>query len=537
MTVGEPPPSKPKSMGARALMVGAATMLSRVLGLVREQIFAALFGVTAFGDAFLIAFRIPNLLRDLFAEGTLSSAFVPTFAELRRSKGVAAAFALANVVLGAVLVVVGAITLAGIFGAPWIVELIADEQFTGDPALMDVTVLATRIMFPFLPLVSLAAVVMGQLNAEERYGAPALASSAFNLVAIAGGVLFQFLGWRDATLVVGWSVATLLAGAAQLCVQLPSLFKAGFSLRPRVDFKDPGLRRVAYLMAPATVGLAAMQVNILVNTGFASSITGAVTALQCAFRLIYLPIGVFGVAVGTVATTRLAQRAAERDMEGLAATLAHGLRLVAFLTLPCMAGFIAAPDAIVRLLFEHGRFDAAGTTMTSAALAFYAGGLYCYSALKVAAPAFYALGKTRVPMLGSVLAVAANLALNYALFDVLGHRGLALGTAVAATANLAVLLLAFRVLVPSVDVAGIVGQFLRAAAAAAVCGVAAYFAESYVDAAVGRATLGARLLDVGAAVAAGGAAYFAACKLLRVKELDELVARARPRRGSGNMSA
>jgi putative peptidoglycan lipid II flippase len=516
-------------MAARAVLVGAATMLSRVLGLVREQTFAALFGVSGWGDAFNIAFRIPNLLRDMFAEGSLSAAFVPTFADLRRNKGLSAAFALANVVLGAVLVVVGAITLLGILGAPWIVDLIAAEKFTGDARLMAVTVVATRIMFPFLPLVSLAAVVMGQLNAEERYGMPALASSAFNVTVIACGVAFKYFGLHEERLVIAWSIATLAAGAAQLAVQLPSLFAVGFDLKPKIDFRDPGLRRVAALMAPATVGLAAMQVNIIVNTGFASGVTGAVTALQLAFRLIYLPIGVFGVAIGTIATTQLAHRAAEKDLVGLSQTLSHGLKLVAFLTLPCMAGFIAVPEAIVRLLYQHGKFDEHGTAMTGAALAYYAVGLYCYSALKVAAPAFYALGKTRVPMLGSVLAVAANLALNYALFDKLGHRGLALGTALAATANFAVLMISFRSLAPSADFRGAIGQFAKVAVAAAAAGLAAYAAEAYAAAALGHATTAARVADVGAAVAAACFVYLVICKLLGVKELDELLFRRRRR--------
>jgi putative peptidoglycan lipid II flippase len=390
-------------------------------------------------------------------------------------------------------------------------------------------------MFPFLPLVSLAAVVMGQLNAEEKYGAPALASSAFNLAAIACGALFHFLGWHEAKLVIGWSVATLLAGAAQLGVQLPALFKAGFTLHPRVDFRDPGLRRVAALMAPAVVGLAAMQVNILVNTNFASGITGAVTALNSAFRLIYLPIGVFGVAIGTIATTTLAQRAAERDMDGLGDAFAHGLKLVAFLTLPCMAGFLAVPDAIVRLLYQHGKFTEHGTEMTAPALACYATGLYCYSALKVAAPGFYALGKPRVPMIGSILAVAVNVAMNFALFHSLGHMGLALGTAAAATVNFLVLMVAFRALVPSADFSGVASQLVRVVVAAAGCGLAAHFADAFMDARIGHATFVPRLVDVVAAVVAGGVVYAAMCRLFGVAELAEIVAGMRRRRGSGTM--
>ena len=522
-------------MGGRALLVSAATMLSRVLGLVREQLFAALFGVTAYADAFLIAFRIPNLLRDLFAEGVLSAAFVPTFAERRKTQGLQSAFDLANVVIGAVLVVVGSITLLGILGAPWLVALIAADDFTRIAPVLDVTVTATRIMFPFLPLVSLAAVVMGQLNAQERYGTPALASTMFNLVAILCGIAFMLAGLHEAALVVAWSVATLAGGAAQLGIQLPPLLRSGFRFRPRIDFRDPGLRRVMSLMAPATIGLAATQVNILVNTGFASEVPGAVTALNCAFRLIYLPIGVFGVAIATIATTRLAQRAAERDMPGLADTFAQGLRLVAFLTLPCMAGFIAIPEPIVHLLYQHGKFSDAGTRMTAAALVFYSIGLYSYSALKVAAPAFYALGRTRVPMLASVLAVSWNLAVNVLLFDSLSYRGLALGTAAAAILNFAALFAAFRSIVPGFDLASVAAQFLRTAAAAAAAGLAASAAASLADAWLGHATLGPRLVAVLGAVAAAAAVYLVICRLLGVREIDDILSRFR-RRPSGTMA-
>src|SRR5690606_9192610 len=354
----------PSRMGARAALVSAATMLSRVLGLVREQLFAALLGASAFADAFVVAFRIPNLLRDLFAEGALSAAFVPTFTDTLKNQGRERAIRLANLVIGAILVVVGSLTLLGIFLAPWIVDAMA-PGFGAVEGKRDITILCTRIMFPFLPLVSLAAVTMGQLNAQERFGPPAFASALFNVVAIVGGAFLFWAAAREEQAVIGWSIFTLFGGAAQLLVQVPAARELGHRFRLVIDFADPGLRRIARLMGPATVGLAATQVNLFVNTIFASRVEGAPAWLIYAFRLMQLPIGVFSVAVATIATAGLARRAAARDLEGMRSTLGQGLRLVAFLAVPSMLGLVALREPIVRLLFEHGRFRPEDTIATA----------------------------------------------------------------------------------------------------------------------------------------------------------------------------
>src|SRR5690606_27390121 len=343
---------------------------------------------------------------------------------------------------GAVLVVVGGLTLLGMLFAPWLVDAMA-PGFAGVEGKREITVLCTRIMFPFLPLVSLAAVTMGQLNAQERFGPPAFASALFNVVAIVGGAFRSVAGAHDEQAVIGWSVFTLLGGAAQLLVQVPAARALGHRFRLLLDFADPGLRRIARLMGPATVGLAATQVNLFVNTIFASQVEGAPAWLSYAFRLMQLPIGVFGVAVATIATAGLARRAAERDLEGMRQTLGQGLRLVAFLTVPAMFGLIALREPIVRLLFQHGRFLAEDTVATAWATLGYAVGLYAYAGVKVVAPAFYALDRARLPLYASVSAVAANIAFNVLFFPVLSFRGLALGTSIAATLNFAVLLLAF----------------------------------------------------------------------------------------------
>ena len=515
-------------MGAKALLVSAATMTSRVLGLVREQLFAALLGASSYADAFVVAFRIPNLLRDLFAEGALSAAFVPTFTDYLRNRGREQAIRLANVVIGTLLVVVGAIMLLGIWFAPELVAFMAPgfEQVEGKSAM---AVLCTRIMFPFLPLVSLAAVAMGQLNAEERFGPPAFASAMFNVVAILGGAGLFVAGVSPEAAVIGWSIFTLGGGAAQLAVQVPALWRMGFSLRPALDWAEPGLRRIGRLMGPATVGLAATQVNIFVNTIFASRVEGAPAWLSYAFRLMQLPIGVFGVAVATIATTGLAKRAAARDLAGMRDTLGQGLRLVAFLTVPSMVGLLVLREPIVRLLFQHGRFTAADTDATAWATLMYATGLYAYAAVKVVAPAFYALDRSRVPVFASLSAVAANVTLNVLLFPYLSYKGLALGTAAAATVNFAVLLVAFSRTAGGVGLAGIAGHWARVLAAAVPCGLAAWATNRAIEQALGTQGTFVRVVGVGLAISAGGLVYVACCRILRVGELAELSAFARRR--------
>ncbi len=514
-------------MGGRAARVSAAIMSSRILGLVREQLFAALLGASAFAEAFVVAFRIPNLLRDLFAEGALSSAFVPTFTETLQNRGRDAAFRLANVMIGAVLIVVGTITLVGIAFAPQVVALISDFKVAGAEPL---AVQATRILFPFLPIVSLAALAMGQLNAQERYTAPALAPMTFNVVACTIGAYLWWSGASQEAAFKAWAVATLLGGAAQLAVQIPALRSTGFRLRPRIDWKDPGLRRIAVLMGPAVIGVAAMNVNVLVNTFFATQEAGAAAWLHYAFRLIYLPIGVFAIAIATISTTRLAQRAAAQDLDGMRTTLGEGLRLVAYLSVPSMVGLAVLREPIVRLIYERGEFSAADTAATADALLMYLFGLYAYSAVKVIAPAFYALGKARAPMTASIAAVIVNIVLNVTLFPVMGFRGLALGTAAAGVVNLTVLLLAYRAAGGGLSGTGLFGHGARVALAAALNGAAALWILTLVEESFGTAGTMERVVAVGAAVAVGAQVYIVAGRLLGLRDADALLAFVRRRR-------
>ncbi|HET9594906.1 MAG TPA: murein biosynthesis integral membrane protein MurJ, partial [Anaeromyxobacteraceae bacterium] len=472
MSVSPPqPPAAPAAAApapvrmGRALWISAATMVSRVLGLARDQLFAALIGANVWSDAYIAAFRIPNLLRDLFAEGALSAAFVPTFADYQRNRGAGDAFRLGNLVLGLVLVVVGALVLLGIGLAPQIVAVVAPGFGEGGA----LTVRLTRIMMPFLLLVSLAAAVMGMLNAQLRFTAPALAPALFNVGSIAVGLGLWAAGAGPEAAVVGWSIGTLFGGFLQLVAQVPSLRATGFRFRPRLAgaLAEPGMRRIGKLMAAAVVGLSATQVNIVVNTIFASHERGAVSWLNYAFRLMQFPLGVFGVAIATVAGAGVAQKAAARDLAAVRETMGSALRMVAFLNVPSAVGLVVLAEPIIALIYQHGRFAPSDTAATAQALVCYAIGLYGYSAVKVFAPAFYALDEARVPVLGSILGMASNVALNLALYPVLGYRGVALGTSVAVMVNFAVLALAWRRRHGGLGASGVGRQLARVAAASA----------------------------------------------------------------------
>jgi putative peptidoglycan lipid II flippase len=505
-------------------------MASRVLGLLRDQLFAILLGAGRVSDAFIVGFRIPNLLRDLFAEGALSSAFVPTFAEARRNRGAGEARRLAGTVTGLVLVVVGALVLLGALFAEEVVAVVAPGMGEAAPLAAHLT----RIMMPFLLLVSLAAVAMGIHNAEGRFTAPAIAPALFNVGSIAVGAGLWAAGWPPERAVVGWAVGTLLGGLLQLLVQLPTLAARGDLPRPGLSLarlRDPGVRRIGRLMGAAVVGLSATQVNILVNTMFASHEAAAVTWLQMAFRLMQLPLGVFGVAIATVAGAGVAQRAAARDLAGVKATLGQAVKLVAFLNVPSAVGLMVVALPIVSLVYQHGRFGAEDAHATAQALTFYALGLYAYSGVKVLAPAFYALDRARVPVLGSVLGMVSNVALNATLWPVLGFRGVALGTSLAAGVNFAVLLVAWRRQYGGLGGAGVLrqlGQVLLASAAMAAAALLTVAALRAALPAVGLARQAA--LGLGP-VAVGAAVYFAAARALGLAELTELVQALRRRRG------
>ena len=419
-------------------IVGLAVLCSRVLGLIREQIFAGLFGAGKNLDAFLMAFRLPNLLRDLFAEGALSTAFITTFSGKIAKEGDESAWGLANKIATLTAVFMSAVTLLGIIFAPQLVDLLTWWSWPPDKTAL--TILLTRIMWPFMLLVSLAALVMGILNAKHVFGAPAMASSYFNLGSIISGVAIGW--WLDprfgARSLTGLAIGTLVGGLWQLTAQFPSLRRVGYRYRADFQWRDEGVRTVLTLMAPAVIAASAVQVNVLINSGFAASLgNGPVSWLNIAFRLMQLPLGIFGVAIGTVTLPLASKSAALGNIDEFRGILAGGMRLAFLLTIPSAIGLAMLASPIISVIYQHGRFTAEMTRQTAGALQFYAIGLVAYSALKVLTPAFYAIGKRNTPMLVSFLAIGTNLFLNWLFTFRLGwgHRGLAFSTSIVATIN------------------------------------------------------------------------------------------------------
>ena len=523
---GPPGDAKAREMARGARRVSALTMLSRILGLVREQIFAVTLGASGSSDAFLAAFRIPNMLRDLFAEGAMSTAFVPTYVRTLKNEGRPAAFLLSNRVLTTLTLYLGSLALLGMLWPEPVVRVVA----TGfSPEKTALTSHLVRLMMPFLPTISLAVVAMGALNAEARYTAPGLASSMFNVVAIVGGAVLWLIGTPAQTTVTVWALLTLVGGAAQLAVQIPPLWRLGWrpAFKPDLRLRNPGTRHIAGLMAPATISVAAVQINVVISTTFASlGAEGSISWLGYAFRLMQLPIGVFGVAIGTTSLTHLARDAAANDHAALSATLRRGLQMVLFLTIPSTVGLAFLGVPIIRLIFEHGRFTPYATVQTAHALSAFAVGLAAYSAIKVVAPAFYALGRTRVPLFASLSAVAGNVLWNVLTFRQLGHVGLAFGTSLAAILNLTVLLIAFQIHVGGLLDRALIGAVARIVLAAAAMGVAIWPLGRWLPQVL-TGFPGAHLIGAFVPITVGAAVYFLAARLLRVQEARSLLRRFR----------
>ncbi len=518
----QPPPAR---LARSAGVIGLATMASRVLGLVRDMVFATMFGAGDQMDAFRVAFKIPNLVRDLFAEGAMSAAFVPTFTRQLTQHGRPAAWRLGRLVIRMLVVVTGAVSIAGIVLADPLVRLFA-SGYAAVPGKLELTVTLARVMFPFLVLVALAVAFMGMLNALRHFFVPALSPALFNVGAIVSAVaivpLMPWFGWPP---MMGLAIGTLLGGLLQAVVQWPALRREGFRYRFELAPRDPGVREVLWLMVPGTVGLAAVQVNVFVNMVLATGQgTGAVSWLDYAFRLMYLPIGIFGVSIATAAVPTISSFAAREDVAGMRATVSSGLRLMLMLNVPATVGLIVLASPIVRLIYERGRFTAEDTAATAAALMFYAPGLIGYSAVKIASPTFYALRDSRTPVTISMLSVAANVAFNLALVQVLGYRGLALGTALSALLNAGVLLWLLRGRLAGLEGRRVATTLVKILAASAVMAAAALAALHGLERAVPGSGVWARAVQVFGAIGAGMVTLAAASRLLRIAEFDEAVA-------------
>jgi putative peptidoglycan lipid II flippase len=442
--------------------IGAATLASRVLGFVRDMVVALAFGAGPVTDAFFVAFRVPNILRRLLAEGALSTAVIPVFTEYASTRTRDEFRRLLRAILGTGLLALVATTLLGIAAAPWIVRAIA-PGFSAEPGQERLAVLLTRVMFPYLILVGLSALAMGTLNAQHRFFAAALGPAVLNVGMIAGVLLLA--GHTDPP-ILALALGVLAGGVGQLLVQVPDLRATGLLVGPSAELRHPALTRVARLLVPAVFGLAAVQVMVFVNTLLASLLpAGAISFLYYADRVMEFPLGVFGIALASAALPAMSRQAAGGDTRALAGTLNFALRLAVYICVPATVGLLVLRTPIIRILFERGRFTALDTAATADALTGYAVGLVGFATARIAAQAFYAVRQPGIAVRVGVLAIGVNIVAAVGLMGVVGHPGLAYASSVGAYVNVLALVWLARRRFGPLGGRALVTSILRALAA------------------------------------------------------------------------
>ena len=420
---------------------GANTLLSRVLGFVRDVVIARAFGASAEADAFFVAFRIPNLLRRLFAEGAFSQAFVPVLSEYRERRGPEEVRELVACVSGGLGSVLLGVSALGVAAAPLLVLLFA-PGFLGAGTQYDLTVQMLRITFPYIFFISLTSFAAGILNASGRFGVPAFTPVLLNLSLI-GATLW--LAPRMAEPVLALAVGVLIAGVAQLAFQLPFLAALRLLVAPRLRWAHEGVKRIMRLILPAVFGASVAQINVLIDTLIASFlVAGSISWLYFSDRVVEVPLGVFGIAIATVILPALSARYARQEEEAFSRTLDWALRCVVLIAVPSALGLAMLSLPILATIFHHGAFTGRDVEMSSLSLVAYAFGLAGFMLVKVLAPGFFARQDTRTPVRIGVVALLANVVFNLALVLPLRHAGLALATALSAYLNAALLLLALR---------------------------------------------------------------------------------------------
>ena len=547
----DPAPAAAEARFTRRVGVfSAGTLLSRIMGLVRESVFAYLFGAGFATDAFNVAFRIPNFFRDVFAESALSAAFVPTFVQsLRRDReglghnpnsatgiGLCPApqsWRFAANMLNTMTLVIGLLVIAGMVFAPQITRLIA-HGFANQPDKLSLTTDLTRIMFPFLLFVAVAAWAMGILNSLGTFFTPAVAPAAFNLVSIIVPVaLYRAFEARGLNPILGMAIGVTLGAVAQLAVQVPDLYRHGFRYRPVLDFRDPDQRRVFLRWLPVVLGLASWQLNFLINTFLLALLPeGSVTWVSYAYRIQHLPAGLFGAAIGSVA---LAEYSHQVTTDAIRDRFRHAMNLVATFTLPASAILIALAVPVTRLIYQHGRFTAADTLLTAQALVLYSLGTWSAAATRNCAAGFYSLGNTRTPAIVAVVAVAGSVGMNLGLMGTLKFLSFPLATSVAQTANFLLLFLLLRRRTQGLSGRALVSGFALVFIASVVAGLGAWLVARLFTMVLTVRSIPAQAAQVLLAGCAGLALYWLTLKLLKADDsllaLRQLVRRFSSRGG------
>ncbi|BCS54318.1 murein biosynthesis integral membrane protein MurJ [Geobacter sp. SVR] len=511
--------SEKRNIARAAGVLGSATILSRIMGMVRDMVVSRLFGAGFATDAFFAAFQVPNMLRRFFAEGALTSAFVPIFSGTLTTRGKDEARQLANACFTLLTIVMAAVTLAGILFSPWIVGLMF-PGFRAVPGKFELTVLLNRMMFPYIFFISLVALCMGILNTLRHFFTPAISTVFLNIAMILAALLLR--NYFEVP-ITALAAGVLIGGILQLVLQLPVLWRMGFPVRPRFAFNDPEVRRIAMLMVPAVFGVGVYYLNITVGAILASLLPqGSVSYLYYAQRLFEFPQGIFTVSVAQAVLPSMSKQAAEGDMAGMKESLAFGLRLTLFITIPAMVGLMVCATPIFSLIFMGGAFDYAKAVNSAQALLYYSLGLSFVAMTRVLAPAFYSLKDTVTPVWTALCAFLINLGFSLALMGPLKHGGLALATTISALGNMLLLLWFLRRKIGPFGGRGIVSSGLKSLAASVPMAAAVWFLSGFADwSLVGHKFIKGAVL--GGTIVAGIAVYLLFVGLLGSEEAAEAI--------------
>jgi putative peptidoglycan lipid II flippase len=511
--------------------VGFYTLLSRILGLVRDVVLAYFFGSKMAADAFFVAFRIPNLLRRFFAEGSLTIAFIPVFTETLTQKSKEDAYELARAVLTLLSLLLVVVTILGVLLSPWIVRIQA-YGFGASGAKYELTVLLTRITFPYILLVSLVAFFMGVLNSLRHFAAPAAAPILLNVGIIAGALWIS--PWLSEP-VVGVAIGVLIGGILQILLQIPWIMKKGFSLRPLWMPRHPAVKKIGLLMLPAIFGSAVYQLNQFIGTLLASFLPqGSISWLYYADRIVEFPLGVFAIAISTAALPSLAKQVAGKDLSDFRETLTHALRLVFFVTTPATVGMILLRIPIIEVFFQRGAFDRMSTLMTAQALLFYSLGLWAFSASRVMLSAFYAFQDTKTPVQVATITMIANALLSLLLMGPLRHGGLALSLSLSSTLQLLLLVFILRRRGDLLDFKPMVSSAARSLAASAVMGLVLYDLNGRWLCPGEQGSAWSHALALAGVITVGVAVYFVMARIFRCPEISSILSMFKPIAGKSS---
>jgi putative peptidoglycan lipid II flippase len=511
-----------KSILKSASIISLVTVASRILGYVRDQRITLLLGTSFAADAYVLAYRIPNLFRRLVAEGSMTASFIPVFTTYMREKSKEEVWDFANRLFWTLSLVVAIITILGMVFSPAVVQL-----FSGESAAHAQAVDLNRIIFPYLFFIALAALAMGILNCFHVFGLPAATPVLLNVATIlfSVGVVWHYVGDPAKSLAIG----VLVGGVLQFLIQVPSLVRRGMKFTFGISFSHPAIRDVARLMIPRLFGIGIGQINLLIDTRFATAARmppGSLAALYVADRVMELVLGGYAIAVATAILPMMSHQAAAKDYESLKKTLSFSVRIVAFITIPAALGLMILREPIIRVLFQHGQFVAESTRLTARALLYYAVGLPALASVKLIVPAFYSTRDTKTPVIIASISLGINIILNIIFLETFLYKrvqngGPALATGLATFFDFFALFIIFRIRYGPLGTMGILRSFAKISLCASIMGVACWFGNYYTTFAMHSRFL-VQLLVFAALILGATALFLALAWLFRCHEIEEV---------------